>query len=80
MTKPIPKQVRVKLDGEPYRELYRQILQRDGWRCQICGSMKHLQVHHIKFRSHCGADSEDNLITLCHDCHSRAHWRRPFPA
>ena len=47
-----------------YDSLRQQILRRDGWRCQSCGSMSNLEVHHKEFRSHSGADSEENLITL----------------
>jgi predicted HNH restriction endonuclease len=54
-------------------ELHRQVLERDGWRCQTCGSMQHLQVHHLKFRGQSGGDVEQNLITLCADCHARLH-------
>jgi len=64
---------RLRLDATGYRELHQQVLERDGWRCQICGSMQHLQVHHLKFRSHSGEDLEENLITLCADCHARVH-------
>jgi 5-methylcytosine-specific restriction endonuclease McrA len=48
-------------------------LQRDCWRCQICGTMSQLEVHYQPFRSHSGQDTEENLITLCHDCHSAEH-------
>ena len=54
-------------------DLRRQILQRDGWRCQHCGAYTNLEVHHRTFRSHQGEDSEDNLITLCHICHATMH-------
>ncbi len=64
---------RLRLDSQGYHELHRQVLERDGWRCQTCGSMQHLQVHHLKFRSHSGGDAEQNLITLCADCHARMH-------
>jgi len=30
------------------------------WRCQSCGTSSNLEVHHRKFRSHSGADSEEN--------------------
>ena len=39
---------RLRLDPESYRELHRQVLERDGWRCQVCGSMQNLQVHHLQ--------------------------------
>ncbi|MFL6440214.1 MAG: HNH endonuclease [Terriglobales bacterium] len=50
-----------------------RVLHRDSWRCQICGSMLNLQVHHQVFRSHGGQDCDDNLITLCAACHGRLH-------
>jgi 5-methylcytosine-specific restriction endonuclease McrA len=64
---------RLRLDSITYRELHRQVLERDGWRCQICGRMQHLQVHHLTFRSHSGSDMEQNLITLCAECHESTH-------
>ena len=67
------KNPRLRLDSTNYHELHRQVLERDGWRCQVCGSMQNLQVHHLKFRSHSGGDTEQNLITLCTECHERAH-------
>jgi 5-methylcytosine-specific restriction endonuclease McrA len=67
------KSPRLKLDSESYRELHQRVLERDGWRCQACGRMQHLQVHHLKFRSHSGSDVEQNLVTLCDDCHEQVH-------
>ena len=64
---------RLRLDANSYHELHRQVLERDGWRCQVCGSMQNLQVHHLKFRSRSGGDEEQNLITLCAECHARTH-------
>ena len=71
-----PKQLRLRLDPESYEQLCREVLQRDGWRCQSCGSLEKLQIHHKKFRSQSGNDSERNLITLCADCHRRVHQRK----
>ena len=61
-----PKAARLRLDPRSYESLRQQILCRDGWRCQFCGTMSNLEVHHREFRSHSGADSEENLITLLH--------------
>jgi 5-methylcytosine-specific restriction endonuclease McrA len=63
----------VRLDREDYEPLRRTVLQRDNWRCQFCGAMTNLEVHHQQFRSHSGVDTEENLITLCQDCHSLVH-------
>jgi 5-methylcytosine-specific restriction endonuclease McrA len=67
------KRPRLRLDREAYRKLCREVLERDGWRCQYCGCMEGLQVHHIQPRSRLGDDIESNLITLCASCHSRVH-------
>jgi len=71
----LPKVAPTRLDLLMYETLRQEILRRDGWRCQFCGSMSNLEVHHKEFRSHAGSDSEENLITLCSDCHARAHNR-----
>jgi 5-methylcytosine-specific restriction endonuclease McrA len=63
----------IRLERKKYEKLRRAILKRDGWRCQLCGVMTNLEVHHQQFRSHSGEDTEENLITICQDCHSRVH-------
>ena len=69
----IEKRRPTRLESKQYEELRRVILERDGWRCQSCGAMTNLEVHHQQFRSHSGEDAEENLITLCHECHSLEH-------
>jgi 5-methylcytosine-specific restriction endonuclease McrA len=64
---------RFRLDPFSYENLRQHVLRRDGWRCQSCGAMSHLEVHHQQFRSQAGADSEQNLITLCSECHGAIH-------
>jgi len=68
-----PKAASPRLEFLSYESLRQQILRRDGWRCQSCGTMTNLEVHHREFRSHSGADSEDNLVTLCANCHHSLH-------
>ena len=64
---------RLKLEPEAYRELCREVLERDGWRCQWCGRTEALQVHHVQPRGRLGDDTEENLITLCVGCHQSCH-------
>ena len=52
-----------------WQGLRRQVLQRDGYACQCCGGTDYLEIHHIKARHRGGADSPENLITLCEACH-----------
>ena len=50
------------------------ILHRDNYTCQCCGKKNcRLEVHHIRFKSDGGTDDEENLITLCEDCHNGVH-------
>jgi ATP-dependent DNA helicase RecQ len=68
-----PKQPRLRLDPDRYEQLRNQVLRRDSWRCQSCGTRSNLEVHHKEFRSRSGDDSEQNLITLCSACHATVH-------
>jgi 5-methylcytosine-specific restriction endonuclease McrA len=64
---------RLRLNLDSYRKLRSHVLERDGWRCQNCGTSECLQVHHIRSRSALGDDAAENLITLCADCHHQVH-------
>jgi 5-methylcytosine-specific restriction endonuclease McrA len=63
------KRPRTRASPRDYAILRRLVLKRDGWRCQQCGSLRNLDVHHVRRRSALGDDAEANLITLCRDCH-----------
>jgi 5-methylcytosine-specific restriction endonuclease McrA len=56
-----------------YAKLRKEILARDNWRCQLCGCLKNLDVHHLRRRGALGDDAETNLITLCRECHRNLH-------
>jgi 5-methylcytosine-specific restriction endonuclease McrA len=64
---------RLKLPSADYQLLRNQVLERDGWRCQLCGTSNRLEVHHIKSRGSLGDDTPQNLITLCAECHGTFH-------
>ena len=50
------------------------ILHRDNYTCKCCGKKNcRLEVHHIKFRCNGGTNDEENLITLCKECHDGVH-------
>jgi 5-methylcytosine-specific restriction endonuclease McrA len=57
-----PKHPRFRLDADAYRKLQQAVLDRDQWRCQVCGAMAGLEVHHQTPRGRLGADNERNLI------------------
>jgi 5-methylcytosine-specific restriction endonuclease McrA len=71
-----PTRTRLSVDALSYQALRQKVLRRDGWRCQFCGAISNLEVHHKVFRSHQGENRDDNLITLCNTCHSGIHRSR----
>jgi len=74
-----PKRPRLRLAPDSYRKLRTDVLERDGWHCQYCGGSDRLQVHHMCSRSLFGDDTNENLITLCADCHSDIHQKHLKP-
>src|SRR5438876_12354807 len=71
---------RIKLGQRAYRRLMKRIFERDGWRCQKCGSLEHLQIHHKVHRSQRGDDARRNLATLCAYCHLEEHGQLSYSA
>lgn len=68
-----------------YKQLYHAYLQSDLWRrkrfsillrdhhwCQGCAMVKATQVHHLSY-DNVGQEEDDDLISLCKDCHELAH-------
>ena len=41
-------------------------------KCEICGSKKDLQIHHIKYNN-----DEENLMVVCRKCHHWTHRGEP---
>lgn len=47
--------------------------ERDGNRCQSCGSNDHVEGHNILDHQFDGAADKDNIIALCHKHHNDVH-------
>ncbi|MGA2504353.1 MAG: DEAD/DEAH box helicase [Anaerolineales bacterium] len=66
--------------GPGWNRLRDSVRNRDGYRCQVCGSIeseiRQHDVHHKipfrQFRSIVEANRMDNLVTLCPTCHHKA--------
>jgi len=39
-----------------------------GNKCQICGSLEKLEIHHKKY-----TNNKEDVILLCNKCHSKIH-------
>lgn len=50
---------------------------RDGHKCVLCGSPKGSPVSHVIRRSQGGLGVEENIVTLCPECH-RAFDEGPY--
>ena len=61
------------MDANITNETRKKVYRRDGWRCALCDSTRYIQIHHAVPRGQGGPDTEQNLITLCSDCHALAH-------
>lgn len=76
-----------KLFDKRWLEKRARIIQRDGYRCAICGSEDRIVVHHKQYHYNrrknekCDPwDYDDKyLITLCESCHSRGHYKFDIP-
>ncbi|MXY35932.1 MAG: HNH endonuclease [Dehalococcoidia bacterium] len=61
---------RASLGTPRWRRLRRQVLERDGYRCQACGKAGRLEVDHIRRVRDGGEEWEpSNLQALCRGCH-----------
>lgn len=55
------------------------VLCRDKHNCQSCGRKTGpMHVHHVIWKRNEGADTPENLITLCEVCHDRVHKNPKF--
>jgi len=48
---------------------------RDGYRCCECGAGGQVEAHHLIPLAEGGADTAENMITLCLSCHGKRHGR-----
>ena len=65
-------------NGQDYQEWRIACMERDGYKCTVCGCGGYLQVHHIKELAkypdlRCDMD---NGITVCIPCHNKIHGKK----
>jgi len=58
----------------------REVLKRDHYTCQYCGSSKRLTLDHVIPRSKGGTHTWDNVVTACERCNSQKGDRFPQEA
>lgn len=55
------------------RSVVDRLLAETGRMCAICNRQHGVQVHHIQPREQGGADTSENAIPLCPNCHDEVH-------
>ncbi|HAC15306.1 MAG TPA: HNH endonuclease [Bacteroidetes bacterium] len=58
----------------------KNIMKRDGNRCQYCGSSSDLTIDHVIPKSRNGKDTWDNLVTACNSCNHKKGNKTPSEA
>ena len=61
---PVPKNKRI---------VNKKLLKDKKGMCEICHRYTQTEKHHIKTKGSGGDDSEDNLIEVCRNCHTKIH-------
>jgi len=81
---PHPSIVRLKMYVRvPFRRIMlssKNVLRRDGFRCQYCDARDRLTVDHVMPKSRGGRDTWENLVAACTSCNNRKGDRTPDEA
>lgn len=51
-----------------WRTRRKRALERAGYRCQVCGATRRLEVHHVTY-ANLGRERDADLTVLCWWCH-----------
>lgn len=60
------------LQTEHWKRVRERILRQSGYKCQSCGSLCNLNVHHNTYENR-GHEKDEDLVVLCFDCHQKFH-------
>ncbi len=60
------------LQSDHWRRLRKQVLERDKYQCQGCLMAEATEVHHLTY-AHRGSELLFELVSVCDECHERAH-------
>ena len=73
MIKRIDNRYRKYIASDAWRKKAEARKEIDGNKCALCGKTEGLQVHHKHYRTFMNENVEQDLITLCKDCHNDVH-------
>ena len=58
-----------------WRALRAHVIEQQDGLCEDCGEMAELELHHLHYGS-LGAETQNDVVALCRDCHPIADKRR----
>lgn len=62
------------LKSDEWKAIRKEVLERDKFCCQECGSKTALHVHHLHYKHHRNEINHlEDLVTLCRFCHEKKH-------
>jgi len=56
-----------------WQKIRLRALDNRGHKCEKCGSLKKLHVHHLNYKGFGGNEQDNDLQILCRSCHMRVH-------
>lgn len=60
------------LNSPQWAKIRNKVLQRDDFKCSICGSYRGLQVHHLNYNHFKNEENYlEDLMTVCNECHEK---------
>lgn len=63
------------LSTDDWKSLRRQVLERDNYKCHVCGTTAN-RVHHLTYQNIYNEDLDD-LVGVCAGCHQAIHdWQK----
>ena len=60
------------IQTKKWKQIRKEVLERDGRKCVICGSKSRLEIHHKTYENWKN-ENLDELVTLCKTCHTTVH-------
>lgn len=60
------------MSSKQWHDKRSEALKKAGYRCQMCGAVINLNVHHVSYER-LGAEWISDLVVLCKGCHEKLH-------
>ena len=61
------------ISSEKWNIIKHIIVRKRGYKCELCGHIRNIQLHHKNYDHKLGYEREEDLILLCDRCHKVSH-------